>query len=254
MININDRFGSLVVAGFCKRKNKKDNHLLYVCRCDCGKEIIVRGSCLRSGQKSCGCINKLNFVKRNTKHKMFGSRIYCIWNGILSRTKYKSLKDKKNYWGRGISVCKEWEDFSRFYEWSLKNGYSDNLTIDRIDVNGDYCPENCRWATRKEQSNNTTKNVRICFFGKEKTISEWSDYLNISYNTLWKRIKKCNSKKDLSIPVKKKFIIEYLGERFNLKEICIKFNKNYKIIHRSYKRGKKLQDLISKDIKILQEP
>ena len=192
MIKINDRFGKLIVIKEIKSKNKKDYHKKYICKCDCGNIIEVRGTCLRNGEKSCGCINKENFIKNITKHKMYGSRIYNIWNGILSRTKYKSKKDKKRYWGRGISICKEWENFENFYKWAIKNGYNENLTIDRIDNNGNYCHENCRWVTRKEQANNKSSNIIINFNNKTMTKTEWAKYLNISIQALSKRLIKWN--------------------------------------------------------------
>lgn len=255
MIKINDRFGNLVVVSIAERKSKTDLHKYYICKCDCGKEIIVRSTCLRLGQKCCGCENKKTFLKNIKKHGMYGTRIYRIWNGILSRTKYKSKKEKDCYWGRGIKVCEEWSnDFLSFYNWAMENGYNDNLTIDRIDVNGNYCPENCRWITKKEQANNRRTNKNLTINGETKTISQWSEYFNMSYNAVLVRLKKGKTNDVFAKPVKKKFIIEYKKEFFSLKEICILLKKPYKSIHRSYKKGKDLSSLLNADIKIIQKP
>lgn len=116
--------------------------------------------------------NKLKISKE--KHNMSKTRIYIIWAGMISRCKYVKHKAYLDYGGRGIKVCQEWsENFLNFNMWSMANGYKENLTIDRIDNDGDYCPENCRWATFEEQSNNKRTTRYLIAFGKKKTISEW---------------------------------------------------------------------------------
>lgn len=111
----------------------------------------------------------------NYKHGLCNSRIYGIWCHIKDRCCNSKDARYKDYGGRGIKICKEWKnDFAKFYDWALQNGYKDNLTIDRIDVNGDYCPENCRWITMAEQQNNRRDNVFILFNGEKHTISEWA--------------------------------------------------------------------------------
>lgn len=109
---------------------------------------------------------------------------------MLCRTLYVKNEDSayyKNYKGRGITVCDEWKDYQIFEKWAYENGYEDNLTIDRIDVNGNYCPENCRWSTRKEQANNRRDNCYITYNGETHTMSQWSDITGLSYSTLEKR-------------------------------------------------------------------
>ena len=106
----------------------------------------------------------------------------------MQRTKYKTEYCGDRYWKRGISICKEWENFINFKEWALKNGYKNNLTIDRIDNVGNYCPENCRWVTRKEQSRNTSKNIIIEYNGKLYCLTELAEIYGIKKETFWKRL------------------------------------------------------------------
>jgi hypothetical protein len=122
------------------------------------------------------------------KHGMKHTRIYEIWCGIKKRCYNKKCKSYPNYGGRGISVCDEWKNsFLIFYEWSIKNGYKDFLQIDRIDTNGNYCPQNCRWSTPLEQQRNKTNNVCVEHNGEIKTISEWSKELNFNNKLAYER-------------------------------------------------------------------
>lgn len=139
-----------------KAGNDKYGHPKWKCICDCGNETIVLASQLRTGNtKSCGCLVKETNVKLRTTHGMKKSRIYRTWINMKVRCTYQKDKCYKDYGGRGITVCSEWMDsFQAFYDWAMKNGYNDDLTIDRKDVNGNYCPENCKWITMAEQQKN----------------------------------------------------------------------------------------------------
>ena len=135
------------------------NHTLWECECECGNHInVVTYSLTRGSTKSCGCIAKERAKRGDVrrKHGGCGTRLYRIWKNMKKRCNNPNNPDYIKWYGsRGIKVCDEWnESFECFRDWSLKHGYSEELTIDRIDVNGNYCPENCKWSTAKEQRQN----------------------------------------------------------------------------------------------------
>lgn len=154
------RFGKLVAIRPTEKPiGVKDAHRYWLCQCDCGNTTVVSSSNLGIGTFSCGC------GKRESKAKTHGCashreyhRLYHIWNGIKFRCYNQKSKDFKNYGMRGIKMCDEWlRDFPTFQAWAMLNGYSEDLSIDRIDVNGNYEPSNCRWATIAEQNKNKRK-------------------------------------------------------------------------------------------------
>lgn len=164
--------------------------VMWHCKCDCGNEVDVRAESLKSGNtKGCGCLKENGWHNRET-HRLSKTRIYRIWQAMKSRCFNKNNSYFYNYGARGITVCDEWKnDFEKFYAWSMHNGYSEDLTIDRIDNNGNYEPVNCRWATRTVQMNNTRSNKKILYHGKEYTVSELSRISGINAGALNSRIR-----------------------------------------------------------------
>lgn len=185
---IGKRFGMLTVLEEIEQKNSR-GLTCYVCLCDCGNTVNVCGRDMtRKHTFSCGCLHKNMMQKRFLKHGGHGTRLYSIWKGMNTRCNSKNTDYYKHYGGKGVKICDEWKDFSVFRDWALTNGYADNLTLDRIDFNGDYCPDNCRWLTMKEQSNNRSTNHRITYKGMTKTISQWADYFGLSYGAMSARV------------------------------------------------------------------
>ena len=127
-------------------------------------------------------------VERNTTHGESHTRLYKIWKYIKRRCYNTNFWAFKRYGGRGIYVCEEWNKYEDFRAWALANGYRDDLTLDRKDNDGNYCPENCRWVTRKVQANNRNNNVVWEFEGEEHTVKEWSEIVGVNYTTLHSRV------------------------------------------------------------------
>lgn len=186
------KFGRLTVIK--REQNDKTNHTRWKCQCNCGNIIVVSGSSLRTGEtKSCGCLRKEKVIKRSLKHSMSSTRIYYIWKAMKQRCYNVKHVEYFNYGGRGIKVCNEWLDkgngFSNFYNWAIENGYKEDLSIDRINVNGNYEPNNCKWIPFKNQCENKTTSHYISYNGQTHTMKQWSVILNINYDKIRQRIK-----------------------------------------------------------------
>jgi len=166
---------------------------LGVFKCDCGEVFIASvGPVFRGESKSCGCLQKewAQGGKGGWKHGDARSRLYQTWKNMKLRCSLASHKSYGRYGGRGIRVCDEWQSYPAFQEWANSNGYDDSLTLDRIDLNQGYFPENCRWADRKQQANNRSSSVIAVAFGRSMTLAEWAGQPEcvVPYYTLWSRV------------------------------------------------------------------
>lgn len=180
------RFGRLEVLGFSHIN--KLHRAVWKCKCDCGAIKNIDGLHLRQGTAlSCGCLHKEKFTSKT--HGMSDTPPHNSWSDMLDRCENPNNERYKDYGGRGIVVCGEWHDFKSFWN-DMKGSYSEGLTIDRIDVNGNYCPENCKWSTQKEQANNRRNNHWLTYNGTTQTISQWADVIGIKYDTLSARIRR----------------------------------------------------------------
>ena len=182
-----ERYGRLTVI---KRAPNKGRTTVWECRCDCGKVKNVRQPDLRAGRtKSCGCMRHDMLMQKNTIHGLSDTRICGIWRSMKDRCSNPNNKAYCNYGGRGIKVCDEWfNSLEKFYQWSMENGYAEDLSIDRIDNDGNYEPENCRWVDRKIQNRNKRSNHIIEYKGKEKPLCDWADEFGIGYSTILRRL------------------------------------------------------------------
>ena len=188
---IGERFGKLVVLEESGKNKKKE--ILWLCQCDCGNKTLVPTYSLTSGNtKSCGCIKGCH-----EKHGAYKGgkveRLYRVWLRMKTRCSNPNVQEYRNYGGRGIRVCEEWsKSYASFREWALENGYNPNAkqgecTIDRIDNNKGYCPENCVWDSMKDQSINRRCNVFLTINGERMTVSEASKKYGVPYDTLLAR-------------------------------------------------------------------
>lgn len=192
------RFGRLVVVKRIGTKERGTKTIvktpLWLCQCDCGNEKIVTSVELRSGDtQSCGCLHNELLSQRNTTHgdahkNGENYRLYKIWFGMKERCENPSEKSYRYYGERGISVCDEWHDYEEFRSWALSHGYNKDLTIDRIDVDGIYSPDNCRWVNYKTQANNKRSCRYVEINGEIKTITEWCEIYGINRSTTCSRI------------------------------------------------------------------
>ena len=181
------KFGRLTVREW-HGKNKQQSNM-WLCECECGNKVVVRTADLNNGHtKSCGCFANDNFRGVITKHGKRNTRLYSIWANMRNRCNNPNAKRYEQYGGRGITICEEWDRFEAFYEWALANGYSDSLTIDRIDNNKGYSPENCRWASASEQNSNTRRNHLITYNNKTQTMAQWAQEIGIPQRTLESRL------------------------------------------------------------------
>ena len=192
-----EKFGRLTVIELDHRKakNPKGYRYFWKCKCDCGNEAVVCGEFLTEGRtKSCGCYRRENTIKMKTTHNHANTRLYSVWLSMKTRCKCEGSSAYKYYGARGISVCKEWLNYETFYEWAMLTGYDETAvrgkcTLDRIDVNGNYEPSNCRWISQKEQSRNTRRTLKFTINNVEKSLREWCEIYGVPYARVVQRVK-----------------------------------------------------------------
>ena len=190
-----NRYGRLTVLELDESKAGGRQGFYYICQCDCGKIVSVRGNILGKNTKSCGCLKKEQDT-RNLGRYTTGeshSKLACIWYHMRSRCNNEKDTNYPRYGARGIKVCKEWEtDFNLFKGWALDNGYEEGLTIDRIDFNGNYEPSNCRWKILSEQQHNKRTTLFIFHNGEYKSLKQAYNEENppVTYQTVKERYHK----------------------------------------------------------------
>lgn len=183
-----ERYGRLIAIKFAERD--KNGNPKWLFKCDCGNQKVIYAKSVTLGNsRSCGCYKReYNKSHHNYKHNSCYTRLYRIWVHMKERCFQQNCSAYKDYGARGISICKDWLEFENFKRWANENGYSERLTIDRINNDGNYEPSNCRWVDWYVQANNKRNNVVISAFGESHTVSEWSRIKNINFGTLYSRL------------------------------------------------------------------
>ena len=199
---IGQTFGRLTVIaeGETRELSNKRKQYYWLCQCNCGsKPKEINQNCLLNGETiSCGCYHSEHNHEYGFKHGMSNTRIYTIWSGMIQRCCNPNAKNYPRYGGRGITICEEWKEFKNFYDWSKISGYTDNLTIESLDNNGNYCPENCTWITKQNQMRNTRRNHYIKYNDEELTLTEWARKFDMNVETLRYQVNHNNFKSFVS--------------------------------------------------------
>lgn len=183
---LGQKYGRLTVNGFVHVGKK----WLWECKCECGASVVVRPYLVRSGHTgSCGCLQRERVSEVSTTHGESRSRLYRIYNGMKNRCYNPAQANYSSYGGRGIKICDEWlNSFAVFQEWALSNGYTDQLSIDRIDNDGDYEPSNCRWVPRSVQQRNTSRTNLITINERTQSLTDWAAECGLNFHTVSFRI------------------------------------------------------------------
>lgn len=245
---IGQKFNKLLVIGGCI---KEKGFLKVLCRCDCGKEKYIEKSKVVIGKtKSCGCFSIERLIERNSKHGMRYTRLYDTWRSMKKRC---NNINNKNYGGRGVSYCSEWEKFEPFKDWAFLNGWNESdlkISLDRIDPNGNYEPFNCRFTDNITQQNNKRNNTRLRYDGLNLTVAQWSKKTGINVTTILQRIAlKWDTEKILSFPVdrplKQDQVFVVNGVEKTIKEWCEWCGIGYDHMKRRIKRGQSLDSALT---------
>lgn len=233
------RFGSLTVLELHHRGASGRSY--WLCDCDCGNRCVVCGTNLVTGHTlSCGCLQRKVLLDRLTTHGQSKTRLYRIWKKMRRRCNIEDDPAYGDYGGRGITVCEEWEDFPTFKQWADENGYSDKLTIDRINNGMGYSPHNCRWATNSMQANNRRSNRLVTYYGKTQNLKQWAKELGLDYKLVESRIVNLGwSVEDaFNTPsLKHSLTFEYAGEEHSIAEWARILGVTYNALYFRIKRG-----------------
>ena len=249
---IGKRFGKLTVLELSEYRGGNNRDKYYICQCDCGEITQLMGTAIRRKNrptlncKQCG-------DKKKVKHGMRGTKLYKAWDSMKYRCYNENCNHYKIYGGRGIIVCDEWLDkengFLNFMNWSFENGFDEYKSIDRIDNDGNYEPDNCRWTDTKTQANNKSVNKIITYKGESKTMSQWAEEFKIRYGTFVKRLENgWNMERALNepvIPKENNKLININEECYTYKEISEKFGININTLRVRYSQGIRGKDLIA---------
>lgn len=250
-VKIGDVFGNWTIVEILPKTVNYHKH--FICKCVCGKTKEIDAYNVLSGKStSCGCVRDLKTKERMTKHGQKQTRLYNIWCGMRERCNNPNSQAYKDYGGRGISICKDWQDdYMNFYNWSINNGYDEKLTIDRINVNGNYEPTNCRWATTNEQCNNRRNNIKITYNGKTQTLFQWCQEYNLDYRMILARYHNPNFQNKsieelLFTPNQKQILITYNGETHTISEWSKITNIRHNVIFDRWQKGYYEEDILYK--------
>lgn len=194
------KFGRLTVIERAIWEESDNRCAKWLCQCQCGQTKVVSSVHLRNGNtRSCGCLSKelasergqkSRIGQRSLKHGDFGTKLYGVWAGMKRRCQNPNTKYYADYGGRGIEVCKPWQEYINFKEWAIEAGYREGLSIDRVDVDGDYCPENCRWIPLKEQNSNKRISIKLEYKGRQYSIKEIARMTGLKTRTIQERYKR----------------------------------------------------------------
>lgn len=238
------RFGKLTVISEVKT-NKKGTH--YLCKCDCGNQIIASASELKRGHKtSCDCLRWSGDYVR--KHGMSGTKAYGSWTNMRRRCNDKTNKEYDSYGGRGITYCSKWDTFEGFWE-DMKEGYADNLTLDRKNVDENYSKENCKWSTIKEQANNKRNNHYLKYRGETLTLMQLAEKYKVKYELIRERIKRGWSIEDSLKPVKIGELITYNGITKTVANFAVEYGMTYHQLKKRLMRGWSIERALTQPIR-----
>ena len=240
---IGKKYGRLTVIGAVNVKTTQTTQWYWKMKCDCGNITVVKPREAISGKiVSCGCYRKNRGCLTKT-HGMSRTRLHNIWCGINNRCN-PNHKNTEGYGKRGITICDEWAEFENFREWAITNGYRDGLTIERIDVNGNYCPENCKWIELEKQARNRRTTKWVVYNGREMSLAEASEIAGLPYKAVHYRIKKLgwSVEKALSEPMK--------DSSLSLKRRCDELGLNYHSVYNRIYNGWSEEEAFSTPFKL----